>query len=1287
MAEKGTIGGKIVLEGEKQFRETLKAIKADQAELRSEMKLCQSEFKTSQNSLEALTKKHEILTKTIDSQTGKVEVYRKAMEFCAQKQEQAAGRVEELQTALDREKKALETLQESSEDNSQAVEAQTKVIAELTQKLSQAEAGYTKAEQKTKSYQTALNNASAELNAMQSDLDATNKYMAEAEAAADKCAVSIDQYGKETQEASAKTNIFGNVLKANLASEVIIEGVKKIATGIKEIADSAIETGSDFEDSMSQVAATMGMTVEEIESGSEEYKLLEDAAKKCGKTTKYSASESAEALNYLALAGYNARKSAETMPKVLNLAAAGSLGLAHASDLVTDSMAALNLETDKLDNYIDQIAKTSQKSNTSIAQLGEATLVCAGTVSMTKQSLVTMNAELGVLANVGLKGAEGGTHLRNVILSLSAPTEKAAGAIKELGLQINDSSGNMRDLNDILTDMDAAMEGMSSSEKTNIINQIFNKTDIAAVNALLKGTGGEFANLVSELENCSGAAADMAATMNNNLKGKVTILKSSLEALGISAYEIFDDDMKKAVDGATDAVGRLQKSIDRGNLGVSLNKMSKALGEFVENAIDAGEDALPVVIDAFTWILDNADLIIAGVTGIAAANFQMKTVGPAIEAAQAAWTAYKTETEGATVSQWLLNAAMDASPAGILVTAVVGLTAAVGAYFLLCKESVPVMDETTKKTWELIEGTRELNAAYESSASERQQSREEMESEAAQVKKLTEELKTLAEKTDKTRDEETRMKMIVEQLNQIVPELNLAINEQTGELNMSTEAIEKNIDAMMAMSRAEAAREDLAKIAEEQYEAEKKLAELRAQEVEQYKLLEQAEEDVAKAYEKIRENQGDLVEYYNTEQDFVRDQIKSNYDILVQQISETEATINGLGEEYAETMSYISEQTDIAQAATEELGAEAVATAEDFSTMETEVTDAVTEMYNSVYDSVTSQINLFAEFRGEAELSTKELLSNMQSQVDGITQWAENLEKLADRGINQGLLQHLAALGPEGAGYVATFAEMTDEELQKANQLFAESLVLSDDTAGKVAEAYEKAGQNAAGEFRAGIESSREEINAAAGDVAEGTVKEAEDALDIGTYSGEFEKVGERTDLGLAEGIKNNRNIVTAEVESLCSAVLKAGQIGINKSEWTSLGRKIPEGMAEGIASGTNAVTTAVEKMVAQAVSTAREGLEINSPSKKFEYMGEMSGDGYIIGWQQSMAGIDDKITNALPDTSMPAVRQQAGTDYMQPSGRQIEVQQEINIYALENDPLDAAKKLKEAQREAAELW
>ncbi len=184
-----------------------------------------------------------------------------------------------------------------------------------------------------------------------------------------------------------------------------------------------MEVYADFDDSMRQVAATMGMSGEDIAKSGGDFEKLSQAARDAGSSTRFSASEAAEALNCLALAGYDANKSIETMPKVLNLTAAGGLDLAYASDLVTDSMSALGLGTDDLDTFMDQMAKTSQKSNTSVQQLGEAILVCAGTAKMTGQDLDNINTALGVMADNGIKGAEGGTHLRNVLLALSTPTD------------------------------------------------------------------------------------------------------------------------------------------------------------------------------------------------------------------------------------------------------------------------------------------------------------------------------------------------------------------------------------------------------------------------------------------------------------------------------------------------------------------------------------------------------------------------------------------------------------------------------------------------------------------------------------------------------------------------------------------------------------------------------------------------------------------------------------------------------------------------------------------------
>lgn len=1288
----GTISNKIVLEGEKDYNAALKEIKAAQSELRSEMKLSQSAFKDQQNSLDALKEKHEILSKQYDVQTKKVELNRQAIEMSTKKEQEAAEKIEELKEALADAEKEMEQMKGSSTGTSEALKAQSETVKDLQSKLALAEQGYDKAALKTEFYRTSLNYASVEQKNLENELKNTEKHIEEAAKSADGCAESIDQYGKEVQQAAKETSVFGDVLKADLVSDAIKKGVTEIADGIKKITESATESGSEFEASMSQVAATMGMTAEEINQGSAEYELLANSAKQCGKETKYSASEAGEALNYLALAGYNAQKSAETLPKVLDLAAAGSLDLAYASDLVTDSMAALNMETSQLDNYIDQMAKTSQKSNTSVAQLGEATLVCAGTVSLTGQKLETMNAELGVLANNGIKGAEGGTHLRNILLSLSAPTDKAAIAIEQLGLKVSDSQGNMRDLNDIIIDLDASMAGMSSTEKTQMINRIFNKTDIAAVNALLKGTGDEFDNLYAEINDCSGAAKNMADTMNNNLKGKVTILKSALEGLGISAYEIFDDTMKNSVDSATSAVGRLQKSIDRGDLGVSLNKLSKSMGDFAENALDVGEDALPVVIDALSWLLDNSDVVAAGITGIVAANMQMKVVGPAVEAVRTAWIAYQKANEGATVSQWLLNTAMNANPAGILVTAIVGLTAAMAAYAIMSDDALDVIEETTQKTRELTEDSKALNEQLANGTAERKSNREGMEAQAEICKKLAGELKDLQSKTSLTTSEQARQKIIVEQLNQAMPELNLAIDEQTGLINMSTKALEDNIDSMMALAKAEAAREDLTRIAEDQYEAEKNLVELREQLEEQTQQVTKAQEEYNEAAERFNGADAESAYAYMNAMDNSAEKLREAQEAqaeLQSQIEATEESIEGFNAEYGQTLEYISDTEAQAEAtaAIEEVGCAAEEAGGKFSGMSAEVQAALSEMQTSMEETISEQIELFSEFDGAAKLTTEELLNNMQSQVDGITQWADNLTELADRGISQGLLKQLEDMGPEGAAYVATFMEMTDEELQKANELFAESLTIPTEASEKATEAYAEAGKNAADGYKEGIEENAENAVDAAEQMAQDTLDKIDETLDINSPSKKTKTSGGYVAEGLGVGMKEEAPNVINIVADICGEIIRTSENFLQTSTFIDIGKQIPAGMEIGIRSGKPDLLKAINEMCTESIQEAKRTLDINSPSKKYDYLGEMSGAGYIGGLEREMAKVNAVIEASLPETAMNLPYSGTPTQNIVSEHSKTIIPMEVNIYSPTDDLIETSRKFKETMQEVARSW
>lgn len=1286
MAAKGTIGGKIVLEGEKQYREALKAIKSDQAELRSEMKLCQTTFQGNQNSLEALNKKYEILTKQIDSQSQKIDVYKKAITDYTDKQEKAAGKISDLKKELEKAEEEMQALSESSDDTTEAAEEQAKVIEDLKKKLADAEKNYDSAGQKITSYQTNLNNAQADMVSMEKELENTGKYMKEAENSTDQCATSIDEYGNETEDATNKTAIFGDVLKANLASEVIIDGVKKLANGIKQVAEAATEAGSEFEASMSQVAATMGMTAEEINSGSEDYKKLADAAKECGKTTKYSASEAGEALNYLALAGYDVNKSVETLPKVLDLAAAGGMDLAYASDLVTDSMAALNMETKDLDKYIDEMAKTSQKSNTSIAQLGEATLVCAGTVTMTGQELETMNAELGILANNGIKGAEGGTKLRNILLSLAAPTETAESAIENLNLRISDSQGNMRDLNDIMIDMNAALSEMSSTERTNIINKIFNKTDISAVNYLLKGSGEEFANLTMELQECQGAAKDMADTMNNNLKGKVTILKSALEGLGISAYEVFDEDMKMAVEGATNAVGRLQKSIDQGDLGVSLNKMSKALGEFCENALEVGEEALPGVIDGFTWILENGDLVVSCLAAIMAGQIEMAVAPKIINACNAAWEAYQLVTQGAATWQEVLNVSMAANPAGLLLTAVTALTAGVAAYVLINKDNLFVTDEVTKATREQVEESKRLNEQYASSISGRETERQNMEIEAASCKKLVGELKDLSNKTSLTSQEQARMQLIVEQLNQAMPELNLAIDEQTGKLNMSVKALEDNVDAMMALARAEAAREDMAEIAKDQYEAEKHLADLREQMVAQQEAITEAQENYNKA---VQENAA------------IWDESMSNdyYDKVIaaqeaqaelqNQIDATEESIRGFTAEYEQTMNYISDtEAQVAAAqATSELGDAAEAAGGQMVTMSAEMRTALTEMQTDLTESLTNGMDIFSEFTEQAAISKDKLLENMKSQIDGMKDWADNLEALADRGISQGLMAKLANMGPEGAAYVQAFIDMTDEELQKANDMYAESLSLPGEVSEQIMTSYMEAGGMVIEGFTSGIDENKDSAAEKVNELGEEVIDTFEETLKINSPSKVTQEDAAFFVSGFVLGVTDNKKNAILTVDTFGGEIIQTFRDKLKDSVFYDIGQNVTAGIQSGIESGKSGVIQSVKEMCTEIVSAAKKELEINSPSKKFDYMGDMSAKGYIGGWQREMANIDAIIAESLPETAMGSFQGGNSISNTENVTRSTNVYQTVNVMAPSNNLIEESREFRDVMKEAAREW
>ncbi len=415
-----------------------------------------------------------------------------------------------------------------------------------------------------------------------------------------------------------------NVAMGNIAANM----VSKMSSAAAQIPQQMITVGSGFEASMSQVAATMGIT-----SAAAEFKTLSDAAKEMGETTKFSASQAGEALNYLALAGYDANKAVAALPTVLNVAAAGGMELAAASDMVTDAMSALGLETSQMADFSDKLAVTAQKSNTSVSQLGEAILTVGGTAKMLSGGVTEMNTALGILADNGIKGSEGGTALRNVILSLSAPTDTAAAALESLGVTAFDASGSMRPLQDTFSDLNTALSTLSDQERTAVLNEIFNKVDLKSVNALLGTSSERFDELSGYISDCAGAAAQMAETMDDNLKGDLTIMQSALEGLGIAAYEKFQVPFRDAVQEVTTSVGGLTENLSSGKLSESVDKVANGFAKIASTAAEfASNKAIPALLNTFEWIIDNEHVLSGALTAIVSGFIAFKaiTVLPAI---------------------------------------------------------------------------------------------------------------------------------------------------------------------------------------------------------------------------------------------------------------------------------------------------------------------------------------------------------------------------------------------------------------------------------------------------------------------------------------------------------------------------------------------------------------------------------------------------------------------------------------------------------------------------------
>ncbi len=484
-------------------------------------------------------------------------------------------------------------------------------------------------------------------------------------------------FDKGLRKAGQQSETFGGKIKSGLGTLAKVGGMAVAAGGTMAIAfgKKSVDTGMQFDKSMSQVAATMGKTTKQINESKVKTKdfsgTLREFAIKLGNDTVFSAKQAADAMNYMALAGYDAKTTVKMMPNVLNLAAAGNIELASASDMVTDAQSALGLSIGQTKDMVDQMAKASSKSNTSVAQLGEAFLTVGGTAKDLKGGTVELSTALGLLADNGVKGAEGGTALRNILLALNPKSKEAADMMKKLGFQAYDANGNMRPLKDIFTDLNKSLDGMSQQERQEALATIFNKVDLKSVNALLGTNVERWDELTNAIDNSKGAAEKMAKTQMDNLAGDVTSLKSKFETLQIAISEKLTPALRELAKKGKDLLDNLTKSVKSVDVG-KLVKNFKKLSPILE--------------------------------GVAISVVSVTAAYKGYRAVQAAWeisTRLKIlmiQTE--TTSLWGLAAAQIAANAPMLIT--VGIVAAIIAAVILLVKHFDKVKEVAGVVWNAV---------------------------------------------------------------------------------------------------------------------------------------------------------------------------------------------------------------------------------------------------------------------------------------------------------------------------------------------------------------------------------------------------------------------------------------------------------------------------------------------------------------------------------------------------------------------------------------------------------
>ena len=596
--------------------------------------------------------------------------------------------------------------------------------------------------------------------------------------------VGIRQAISETSRAVTENNDKWTVLKGTLA-HLSADVLKQLAAQIVSIGKDVIHTGEQFSASMSEVGAISGATADEL-------KELEAAARLYGATTKFSATEAADALKYMALAGWDSQQAIAGLPAVLDLAAAAGMDLGRASDIVTDYITAFGLEVEDASRFVDIMSYAMSNSNTTAEMLGEAYKNCAATAKSMGFSVEETTSALMTMANAGVKGGEAGTTLNTLMTRLATNTKGCADELKKYGVEIYDSQGNMHSLSEIMNGLISAFETLTQQEQANLSKMIASTNQYAGFQTLMQGmsekvkaAGMSFEDYTAALEQCEGTSNDMAKTMSNNLTGDIKTLQSALDELKLKLFDSAETPLRNLVKLAT-------------------NGVVPAIEGIIENL----KNIIPVIVGATAAMVSfKASIAISDIVSNLTKFIEKLTIAQAAETVQ---------TKLAVLAWKELNAAQKANVIGLVVSLVIGLAGWLGTLLTVTQENTEAMEQANESAKDYTQTLKELN----------QQELDRLvkvEAEAQTLRALQSEYDTLRQKAELTKSEKSKLDSVAGELAKTLGITTQELKNQGGTYKDITRNIDEYIQKLREQVRFEMAKKKVEETTETYYQLQKEI--------------------------------------------------------------------------------------------------------------------------------------------------------------------------------------------------------------------------------------------------------------------------------------------------------------------------------------------------------------------------------------------------------------------------------------------------------------------------------